>query len=54
MEAVSQVEVDQETASVADQARVLSINVWLTLLSSVTARLNIIIARVKVCIYNLL
>lgn len=47
VEAVSEVEVDQEAASVADQARVLSIGVWLTLLSSVTARLNIIIARIK-------
>lgn len=49
MEAVSEVEVDQEIASVADQARVLSIGAWLSLLSTVTSRLNTVIARVKVC-----
>lgn len=48
MEAVSEVEVDQEAASVADQARVLTISTWLTLLSSVTSRLNVVVARVKV------
>nr|XP_045625589.1 vacuolar protein sorting-associated protein 54-like [Procambarus clarkii] len=47
VEAVSNVEIDQETASVADQARVLSIGAWLSLLSVVTSRLNIVIARVK-------
>lgn len=47
VEAVSEVEVDQEAASVADQARVLTISAWLTLLSSVTSRLNVVIARVK-------
>lgn len=49
VEAVSEVEVDQEIASVADQARVLSIGAWLSLLSTVTSRLNTVIARVKVC-----
>ncbi|XP_042889930.1 vacuolar protein sorting-associated protein 54-like [Penaeus japonicus] len=47
VEAVSEVEVDQEIASVADQARVLSIGAWLSLLSTVTSRLNTVIARVK-------
>ena len=47
-EAVSEVEVDQETTSVADQARALSISAWLGLLATVTARLNIVISRIKV------
>lgn len=47
VEAVSKVEIDQEAASVADQARVLSISAWLSLLSTVTSRLNTVIARVK-------
>lgn len=47
-EAVSQVEIDQETASVADQAKTLSISAWLALLSTITSRLNVVIARVKV------
>nr|XP_053640278.1 vacuolar protein sorting-associated protein 54-like [Cherax quadricarinatus]XP_053640279.1 vacuolar protein sorting-associated protein 54-like [Cherax quadricarinatus] len=47
VEAVSKVEIDQESASVADQARVLSIGAWLSLLSVVTSWLNIVIARVK-------
>ncbi|KAK4307536.1 hypothetical protein Pmani_020683 [Petrolisthes manimaculis] len=47
VEAVSKVEADQDTVSVGDQARVLAITTWLTLLSTITARLNIIMARVK-------
>ncbi|KAG7177534.1 Vacuolar protein sorting-associated protein 54-like 1 [Homarus americanus] len=47
VEAVSKVEIDQEIASVADQARVLTISAWLSLLSVVTSRLNTVIARVK-------
>lgn len=48
-EAVSVVEVDQETTSVIDQAKVLHIPEWLALLNEVTKRLRTLIQqRVKV------
>ncbi|XP_076055991.1 VPS54 subunit of GARP complex scat [Oratosquilla oratoria] len=48
VEAISQVEIDQETASVADQARVLSLSSWLGLLASVTHKLINVLQRVKI------
>ncbi|CAL4068333.1 unnamed protein product [Meganyctiphanes norvegica] len=50
VESISEVEVDTNISSVADQARVLTIASWLTLLSAITSRLNIVIHRVKVMI----